>query len=171
MELIQIGENALKVTLTRADMEYYDIDFEGLDYANSETRRALHRILDEAKRTLGFEASREKLYIQAFADADGGCELFVRRAEEAELHRHALYRFADMDALLTACAQLANCGFVGESAAYIGDSGAYYLHLLEEESCLYLTELGTKLPPQTAFLREHTQKICDQAVATLAPLK
>ena len=41
MELIQIGENRLKVMLTEEDMRRYAIEFELLDYGNTETRRAI----------------------------------------------------------------------------------------------------------------------------------
>lgn len=168
MELIQIGENALKVTLTREDMERMRLAFDDLDYANAETRRVIWNILDEAKRTLGFTASRERLYIQAFSDMHGGCELFVRRTEEAE--KVSLYRFCTLQLLLLACARLANCGFAEESRAYLGEGGAYFL-LLYAEPVLFLAELGMLLPFREAFLAEHATPLCEDAVHALALLK
>ena len=176
MELIQIGANALKVTLTKEDMAYYAIEFERLDYENAETRRAIWSILDEAKRTIGFEAARDRLYIQAFRDKDGGCELFVRRAdpEKSPSSRAALFRFAELRFLLTACAHLQNCGYTDESRAFAGDDGAWYLMLAEKGDTgrfFYLAELGTALPYSEAFLAEHTSPLCEGAVATLSALR
>lgn len=168
MELIQIGENALKVTLTRADMEYYDIAFDDLDYANAETRRVLGQILSEAKRAFGFEAARERLYIRAFSDGVGGCELFVRYTPE-EIERGALYRFSTVALLLHACARLRSCRFAGESTAYIGEDERYYLAIRGEEP-KFLSELGLRLPFFEGYLAEHTKLLCTNAVETLASL-
>lgn len=168
MELIQIGENALKVTLTRADMEYYDIAFDDLDYANAETRRVLGQILSEAKRAFGFEAARERLYIRAFSDGVGGCELFVRYAPE-ERERGVLYRFPTLSLLLHACARLRGCCFAGESTAYIDENGRYYLALCGKDP-MFLSELGLRLPYAEGYLAEHATYLCANAVETLAPL-
>ena len=172
MELIQISEDALKVTLTKEDMAFYAIDFAALDYKNTETRHALWSILDEAKRTLGFEAARDRLYIQAFRDKSGGCELFVRRVLPHPPKRHTLFRFAEMQALLLACARLHNCGFTGESRALVGDDGGLYLTLGDTptDPSFFLSELGCVLPAGELFLAEHASLLCENAVETLAAL-
>lgn len=170
MELIQIGDNALKVMLTRADMEYYEIVFDTLDYNNAETRRALTKILAEAERKVGFFVESESLYIQAFSDGDGGCELFVRRGEE----KKQLYAFDGMPLLICGCARLYNCGFLGESSAYISnDESKYYLLLPRQKDGAYvfLSEIARKTPLRRGFLEEHTKKLCDNAVETLARMK
>ena len=170
MELIQIGENAIKVMLTREDMEYYDIVFDTLDYKNAGTRRAIGRILAEAKRKVGFSAESESLYIQAFSDGEGGCELFVRRSEEK---RSMLYAFDELEPMLKGCARLRNCGFDGESSAYREVYGGRYFLLLEGERAekyIFLSELARVLPHKGGFLDEHAEKICDNAVETLGVL-
>ncbi len=166
MELIQIGENALKVTLTRADMEYYDIAFEDLDYESAETRRVLGEILTEAERSLGFTAARERLYIRAFSDGGGGCELFVRCTAESA----RLCRFADLGGLLAACTRLAAHCYKGRSRAYIDEAGRYFL-LLDGMLPPLLSEMGAPAPLGESYLAEHGSLLCENAVATLAPLK
>ena len=171
MELIQIGADALKVTLTKEDMRKYDIAFEALDYENAETRRTLRCILEEAKRRVGFEAANDKLYIQAFKDKSGGCELFVRRAPREK--KSLLFRFSAAADLLRACARLQNCGFSGESRALLGDDEKWYLSLSADgaDGFIFLSELGTALPHSEAFLTEHTRLLCTDAVFSLAALK
>lgn len=176
MELMQIGADALKVTLTREDMIYYAIEFERLDYENTETRRAIWDILDEAKRQIGFEAARDKLYIQVFKGSEGGCELFVRRAQSRETAAKTplLFRFDGLSDLLAACARLENCRYAGDSTAYAGDGGGFYLLLRpadDEKRCEFLTELGRKLPFSPGYLGEHARPICDRAVHALAALR
>ncbi len=166
MELIQIGENALKVTLTRADMEHYDIAFEDLDYESAETRRVLSEILTEAERALGFTAARERLYIRAFSDGGGGCELFVRCTAE----RPRLCRFGALAPLLDACAHLAAHRYKGRSRAYIDEAGRYFLQLDGTLPPLF-SELGTPAPFDEGYLAEHGTLLCENAVETLAPLK
>ena len=127
MELLKISESALKVSLSREDMEQYNIEFDALDYSNIQTRRIIWSILDEAKRTLGFEAVRENIYIRAFKNRTGGCELFVSREEREQ--ESLLYRFADAETVILACARLENCRFDGESALFFGDDEKFYLLL------------------------------------------
>ncbi len=171
MELIKLGERALKVTLTREDMELYDIEFDMLDYADTKTRRVIWSILDEAKRSLGFEVVRDGLYIQAFRSRCGGCELFVSHEEKRE-KLPSLFRFSDSQSVIMASARLENCGFSDESRLYLGDSGDYYLVLpCENDKYIFLLELGTKLPYSKSYLDEHASPLCDNAVTLMAKLR
>ena len=167
MELIRISESALKVTLTKEDMENYDIVFETLDYENIETRLALTEILAEAKRTAGFFADSDKLYIQAFSDGAGGCELFVSRESEERL-----YEFTSLSRLLLACARLKNCGHKGESTAFrVSHGERYLLRLARNGDYIFLSEIATLRRVPKGFLTEHTEKLCDNAVDVLGELK
>ncbi|MBQ6614424.1 MAG: adaptor protein MecA [Clostridia bacterium] len=169
MELIQIGENALKVMLTKEDMKSYDIVFDMLDYKDIKTRKAINKILAEAKERVGFFTDSENLYIQAFSDGCGGCELFFSRSE----NKSRLYRFDSLSLLLFACARLFNCGFVGKSEAYRRlDCEIYYLLLSEySDDFIFLSEIGREIAYKNGFLEEHTEKLCDGAVETLGRLK
>ncbi|MBQ4556298.1 MAG: adaptor protein MecA [Clostridia bacterium] len=170
MELIQISDNALKVSLTREDMEFYDIEFEMLDYENTETRRAIWNILDEAKRSLGFEAARDSLYIQAYRSKCGGCELFVRRetAKEKEALRHSLFEFDTMELLLVGCEMLKN-KHCATASAYAGDNGKFYLEIADDP--LFLCEIACRKEPMRGYLWEHATLICHDAVNTLSALR
>lgn len=171
MELIKISRNALKVTLSREDMELYDIEFDTLDYKNSETRRVIWSILDEAKRSLGFEVSRDSLYIQAFRSKCGGCELFVSKGlkEESEI---ALFKFTSSESLIQGCARVDNCGYTESSKVYVGEKNEFYLELCAtDKDYIYLDELAVRLQYNRGFLAEHTKLICENAVKTMAMLK
>lgn len=172
MEFIQIGDNALKVSLTREDMEFYDIEFDMLDYKNSETRRALCSILDEAKRSFGFEASADTLYIQAFRSRCGGCELFVSKEEKRnKTAKPRLFKFDSMELLLSGCARLYNCHGEIESSAYSGDNGAFYITLQNDEKYEFINEIAKEITYIAEYITEHTTLICHNAAATLGALK
>lgn len=170
MELLKISESALKVCLTREDMELYDIEFDELDYSNTQTRRIIWSILDEAKRTLGFEAVRENIYIRAFKCMSGGCELFVSR-ENVRESEPLLYRFVGAEPLISACARLYNCRFEGQSRLFVGDDGWFYLVLFGEGGTVYLDELGVRIEYCAAYLAEHARPLCNGAVEKMAKLK
>ena len=170
MELMKIGHNALKVTLSKEDMDFYDIEFDMLDYTNVETRRVIWSILDEANRSLGFEFSKDSLYIQAFRSRCGGCELFVSHEEKKA--EPMLFRFDNSENIIIGCARLKNCGFEGKSLAYTGDCGSFYLELhAEDDKYIYLDELSLRLPYSESYLSEHTKLLCDNAVETFAALR
>lgn len=77
MNIIAQSENRICVELTRDDMIDLDITYDELDYSNTETRRVLWTILDEAQQRLGTDISlSQKLMIEALPDKQGGCMLF-----------------------------------------------------------------------------------------------
>lgn len=176
MELIQIGENRLKVMLTEEDMKRYAIEFELLDYGNTETRRAIWSILDEAKQQIGFDAARDKVYIQAFRGRAGGCELFVSCSEREDAPRRLLYAFESARQLAAVCRHLEARRFAGEGSAFSGDDGRFYLLLETDETekrhdpLAFIEEFGEELPCRAEFLAEHAKLLCRDAVKTLARL-
>lgn len=171
MELVKISQSALKVTLSREDMEIYDIEFDMLDYKNSETKRVIWSILDEAKRSLGFEVARDSLYIQAFRSKCGGCELFVSK-EAREKPVITLFKFASSESLINGCARIENCGYTDSSKVYLGEENEYYLELYaKEDDYIYLDEIAVRLRYNQGFLSEHTRLLCEDAVKTMAMLR
>jgi len=157
MDMILISDTKLKVMLTPLDMEELALDSEDIDYDNTETRRAFWSILDEAKHKTGFDAARDRVFIQVYPSKSGGCELYVtklarsdtserriscrvRRLSENNLSpnstlnceelfkKHMLCAFYEMPDLLDICAKLSDLKYDGKSAAYT-DGVRYYLEL------------------------------------------
>ncbi len=171
MELLKISESALKVSLTREDMELYDIEFDMLDYSNIETRRVIWSILDEAKRTLGFETVRENIYIRAFRCMSGGCELFVCREAKENISQPRMFRFDNAELLIMACKRLENCGYGKESRLYAGDDGRFYLVLFCEGDTVFLDEVAVRVRYCEGYLGEHAKHVCSGAVKAMADLR
>ena len=196
MELIRIGDSKLKIMLTAQDMARYAITPEALDYENTETRRAVWQILDEAKQKTGFDAASDRVLIQVYPSRTGGCELYVTKVlppaaagnagSQAERlsdgGKTGLYAFLGLPETLTVCSLLLRAGYSGESAAYEGDDGRYYLVIREKAGnngnpfCFYCLaeEYGEKVSggrQKLAYIKEHGKCLCpSQAVERLAAL-
>ena len=84
MELLRIGDNKLKVTLSGEDMEHYRLDSESMDYDTTETRSAFWQILDEAKHKTGFDAGGGRIFVQIYSSRACGCEMYVTLVGEEE---------------------------------------------------------------------------------------
>lgn len=197
MELIRIGDSKLKVMLSAEDMRHYAIDGDRMDYANTETRRAIWQILDEAKQETGFDAAAGRLLIQAYPMREGGCELYVTRlphpaaqhgSEEGgtgEMREtEGMYAFSSLERLLEACAALQRRTYRGESSAFLGEGEECYLLLQEPVRtgayiALGIQGMGTlveygcpvRRAIERAYIREHsTLLVQGAAVQTLGAL-
>ncbi len=145
MELIRISDSKLKIMLSREDMMHYAISPERMDYENTETRRVVWQMLDEAKQKTGFDAAIDRVLIQVYPSRSGGCEMYVTKlpskgeGEEAvcavtvkKPGRPMLYTFETLQDLLQACRHLHQQGHIKNSAAYLMPEGMYHLLLWEE---------------------------------------
>jgi len=185
MELRLLSENKLKITLTNEDMALLDITYEEMDYPDDlGTRRVLWEILDQAKRQTGFDAGKEKLYIQVHRDKGGGCFMYVEKVEEPQGYpksdpqvyekkyktklytgvkkKRVLYMFDNLENLLEACNQLNLIGYNAKSDIF-ADEKKYYLYIEDnrEPALELLSEYGILINnPYFSFrLDEHTKKI------------
>ncbi len=195
MELLLISDSKLKIMLDGEDMRKYRLDAEKADYDNTQTRRVLWEILDEAKNRTGFDAASDKVLIQLYPSRDGGCELFVTKlgllppltektiARSANVtlltSRVAVYRFALLSELCEIARELSEAGSVRKSDVYLGEDGGYYL-IMEERGgknsklteFSYLCEWAQPMPSAVAaYQREHGVCLCEgDAVGQFAAL-
>lgn len=168
MEINLIEEDKLKVVLTPFDMIQYNLTCDKLDYDNTETRKAVWSILDEAKKETGFDAAIGKICIQVYPEKNGGCEIYItklkkeissagtmnpqsERASPVSKNVRVLYRFEGIDALLRVCKFLYRRGYRAESDAFLEEApektARYYLSILET-----LPPIGGR---KTKYLREN----------------
>ncbi|MBO7740095.1 MAG: adaptor protein MecA [Clostridia bacterium] len=195
MELLPISDDKIKIMLSREDLAAWQLSCDTIDYDTTETRRAFWGILDEAKKRTGFDAAKEKVFVQLYPAKNGGCEMYVTKLHEkndpspitlAKSLPHwekRLYAFSHLEDMLSACARLAECGFASESAAY-AEMHTYYLSLgstlpktkKDRRESISLTDLvseyGKKIDlAKEAWLSEHGECICpDHAVERYAAL-
>ena len=161
MEFVRINETKLKLTLGKDDLEKYALSLEELDYGNTETRRILWQILDEAKHRTGFDAASDRAMIEAYPGRKGGCEIYVtllkeKKGKEVCKTKTALFRFVYADRLFAAASELFAMGHEGDSALYAGDDSAYYL-FLEESTGEHIVKKD-ELLSSISFLEEYAER-------------
>ena len=193
MELIKISDSKLKIMLSAEDMVHYAIASDALNYDNTETRRAVWQILDEAKHQTGFDAASDRVLIQAYPSRTGGCELYItkiaqnvptavserRVSAEGKLR---IYVFSSLGDLISLCRALSHASFGGQSAAYVADGACYYLVLREASRgggtmppayhpAQEFGELVNGAPTKLAYIKEHADCLCEEeAVLRLSAL-
>ena len=79
MEFLLIGESKIKIVLSSAEAKKQGLDTTSADVSGPLARRVLWRILDMAKTEVGFDPKGDKVLIQLYPLANGGCELFVTK--------------------------------------------------------------------------------------------
>jgi len=186
MELRLVNQNKIKITLTSEDMAILDITYEEIDEYPDDigTRRALGEILSQAKARTGFDAGKDKLYIQIHPDKSGGCSMILTKEEGfhtyykreslayekmygTKIHtsikkKRLLYMFETSEILLDVCNHLNLLGYGGKSDIF-ADENKYYLYLEENRglSLDFISEYGVMINNQFSlfYLDEHTKKI------------
>lgn len=210
MELLRISDSKLKVMLSREDLKSFDLRAEDLDYSNTETKRMFWDILSRAKHTLGFDTDGARVLVQLYPSRSGECEMFITKlgavcrscaegggADDPPLRPLLHYKpshhsphkagapgafgFERMEWMLTVCRRLCGIGYSGESEAYIGDNGKYYLFLngldpsgfIPLDEYTFIVEYGSSENVESlrGFLGEHGRVICrENAVERLGVL-
>lgn len=190
MELLLINKNKLKIILTEKDLDSYGLTAFDFDYSDTGTRKALWDIFDRAKRTTGFDAASDKIYIQVFCSAYGGCEMFVtkpaeRKVEdevsfqiEKENYYYRVYSFNSLQNLISLCKNPSMRELSCQSSVYSGEE-TYYLVLKSEQKPSDSNEYAligdycTKREKDDLiyYIKEHCTPICiSDAIEVLSPL-
>lgn len=143
MKYDSLSRNTVKITLSEAELREYSLCAETLCARTAETKRGLARLLKRMKLFSGYKA--ERLFLEAFPRADGGCILYVsslganigetvrigaESAGEAPGTRYEVMgRVESFPLLVRLCAGL--CRFCGnaETRVYAYEDGSYRLIL------------------------------------------
>ena len=185
MEFLLIGESKIKIVLSSAEAKKQGLDTSSTDVSGPLARRVLWRILDMAKTEVGFDPKGDKVLIQLYPLANGGCELFVTKLgilseSSARLvsksdriamlsKSRSLYRFDDLSDIISASRTVKS--IIGElspkSDVYL-DGDKYYLSIEEygkggepvEFPCIL--EFGMGLTAElSSYIYEHADRLTD----------
>lgn len=150
MDIILLSDDKLKVKLSPEDMKRLSISCDSMDYDNTGTRRAFWDILDKAKEKTGFDAAKERVFVQVYPSRDGGCDMYVTKASSLQegtigdkqtavtvlpqkSKKWLTYSFDNADDMICVCYKLKNMGYSGDSRAFCEERAdarvIYYLVL------------------------------------------
>ncbi len=79
MEFLLIGESKLKIVAAEEEMKEYKLEKYSSGDGGAGLRRSFWRVLDMAKKEVGFDPAGDKLLIQFYPIKAGGCEIFVTK--------------------------------------------------------------------------------------------
>ena len=160
MEMILISQNKLKIMISKADLERFDINVDMLDYNNTETKRMLWDILATAKRSVGFNPDGHRVFVQLFPSKSGDCELFVTKIGFSESSIYDVYeegseandeeatpeddriisnifKMYSLGALTEACRRLTERNLSLDGRVYILNDSYYFIILCSDNGFSY----------------------------------
>ena len=72
-----LDDKTVKVLLSKDDMTMYNLRYEEMDYTDPKTKQVILTLIDEINKEVTINLVTDKLFIEAFPYADGGCILYV----------------------------------------------------------------------------------------------
>ena len=185
MEFLLIGESKIKIVLSSAEAKKQGLDTSSTDVSGPLARRVLWRILDMAKTEVGFDPKGDKVLIQLYPLANGGCELFVTKLgilseSSARLvsksdriamlsKSRSIYRFDDLSDIISASRAVKSIiGDLSPKSDVYLDGDKYYLSIEEygkggepvEFPCIL--EFGMGLTAElSSYIYEHADRLTD----------
>ena len=144
MKFLRIGTTKLKVMLTREERERFSIDSDFPECDRGKIKQTLSEILRTAKLKGEFDIGHDKVLVQLYPEANGGCEVFITKltyltereqrdvlsAENVtSLERvETVFKFSSFDDLVRACRAIKDDS-IESDLYYNGES--YYIKALE----------------------------------------
>lgn len=185
MEFLLIGESKIKIVLSSEEAKNQGLDTTSADVSGPVARRVFWRILDMAKSEVGFDPKGDKVLIQLYPLASGGCELFVTKLgilseSSARLvsksdriamlsKSRSLYSFDDLDHIIGASRAVKSItGELSPKSDVYVDGDKYYLSIEEygkggepvEFPCIL--EFGMGLTAElSSYIYEHADRLTD----------
>ena len=165
---IELYENdKLKITLGHEELLKNSMSFDSLDYNNMETRKLIWDLLEEAKRSTGFDPMKSKLLIEAVPSKNGGCVLFFTQISKSSFNKQnvlnkiypyvpIIYKFNNFDDLLDAVRLLAGTDLSNISDSQLLSFNNKYLLIIYQSIPLY--------DNQKMLLNEFASKVCEDSL-------
>lgn len=177
MEIIKIGNDAMKISLCTSEAKECGLDCEK---AMEEAKKNFISLLMKAKSVVDFKSATEKLIGEMFSAKDGGCEIFVRRAEVGgAVHNKtsnqevtkksrptsSVVCFDSVDNAISAAVRLWMLGQKGGGLYYDEEGERYYIILddvsIKDIKFAFLAEFGAEVKGNLVhYVKEHYRCLC-----------
>lgn len=192
MRIEQIDKQTVKVILTQADMDDFDITYEEMDYKDPNTRRVILELLQRIKDEMAVDFGGGKLFVEAFPYLDGGCVLYIctiaaesekkpRPKNTSSFNTPLVFEFDELGLMTAACGrlQLRYNHIILKSALYLYENRyrllLYTYFKLDDKLIAMVSEYGRYIGKgsiQSSFVKEHARCLLEtNAIETLAALQ
>ncbi|MBR1810967.1 MAG: hypothetical protein IJ766_04865 [Clostridia bacterium] len=152
MKVIAEHDCFISVELTAEDMDELNITYDALDYSNTETRRVLWTVLDEARRLSGEEFDiTDRLVIETMPADGGGCLIIFTAVSDYPRGQGGFCCFFDLDAFLDFMVYCRKNAGLAEVCLYTYN-GDYYAAAAQENAVALLTEFCDVTPDPDGLL-------------------
>lgn len=186
MEILLISADKLKISLSKEDMESLSLQYQDMDYADGDTKKALIHLLEKGRAEVGFNPRKSKLFIEVYPSEHDGCVLYFTALRTTAGRAFAsktglepvLFEFDDADVLIDcACKVFERYSHrIYKSSLYRYQNKyrliIYPLDYSDRLSIYFLSEFATKIGESelmAAFTEEHAQMIVqDNALDVLS---
>ncbi len=184
----------MKIVLTKAETKKYRLDIPDPTADTQRARRAFWNVLDDARKTVSFDPSDDKVLVQFYPMKSGGCEIFVTKLgilsqASARLvsdsdritllsKRCGFYAFAREEDMRRAVRTIKNhpSGVIPKGDLYFLENIGYVLMIEEygrgDEQAEFpsVLEFGKRLPADiSCYISEHgTLKISENAIDVIS---
>ena len=178
MEILKINENVLKIVLCKSEALEYDLN-EKTELDAAGVKKSFSKLLNKAKKEVGFNYAGGNVVAEIFTGKDGGCEIFVSHIkEEIGVYKDKsepkikpqkqLYVTEKFENVLAAFKRLKCAKYEGESALYYDTSQGKYYIILEGVSkkdlkfafvCEYLRPVKSSI---MTYMADSLNLICSQ---------
>lgn len=182
METILISKNKLKIILDKTDILKYA---SGNEDASLTVENSIREILDTASNSVGFTFQSSECIAELFMSKDGGCEIYVTKAEENDMfftednticpnHINTpetvpyIFKFKNLENLLSFCKEVTRKKDLNADIYYDEEYDIFYVKTLSE--ILQAFEFGGILchDAEKYYIEEHCRTVGNGSLKFLA---
>ena len=178
MEIIKIGNNAVKISLCTEEAKELGIDsFQSIEKLNN----SYINLITNVKNGFGYKILDEKVIGEIFSGVDGGCEIFVSKTEaQSQVYRDrnqdenvkkqkpitSIYSFDNLEKLLAITKRLKEIDYDGASSVYYDEGkGKYYIFLddvsIKDIKFAFISEYSRAVKSSMSLhIKEHFKCLC-----------
>ncbi len=136
MNIEKINSEKLLISLCDKELEEYNLTYEGLSFADNQSKRVIQELLIRAESKTGMKLNGRKLMIEAMK-YDRGCILLVTVVSRHKRKVYSIksrsnsyaFRFTDAEEMLSCIEQLYIANERSRKSSILFDSRNYYLIL------------------------------------------
>ncbi len=141
MKFEKITDTKIKIILSLRDMELNNVSAESIFSNSVSSQKLLQKMLNRAKKEIGFETGDSKLLVEAVMSSNKECTFTITKLDENELsleksNNSFVFKFDCFDDFLALCTFLNNFSFlclrdISKNFSLIYYNDTYYMKYIE----------------------------------------